>query len=234
MSSIWKDPKSPYYQVDIWIDGRKLSRSTRCTREREARDAAERIEKQLRAERAGQEAQLAGQGTKLALLKLDYIAEQWMLDIGDHHRGEGPRINEFKIDRLIEYFGAERSLADITLDDVAKLINWRRQHRTDRGRKKNPDKKYRQAPLISAYTVNDTTEQLKKLFTYCKARNVKFEQEPNWSDPQLWLREPEERERYLSDDEADRLDDALEAASGTTTSRCSSSAEPLASASTNA
>jgi integrase len=192
MSSIYKDPKSPYYQVDVWVDGHKFQRSTRCTRERDARIAAERIEKQLKAE-------LAGQGPGLASLQLDYIAERWLRDVGDHHRGDGPKINEFKIDRLVDYFGDGKSLADIGHDDVVKLINWRRKHTVG---KENPRP-------ISPYTVNDTTEQLKKLFTYCKRRGATFKHEPKWSDPELWLREPSERERPLSDAEADRLDDAM-------------------------
>lgn len=191
MASIYRDKKSPFYFADIWIEGRKFSRSTKCTREREAHTAAERIEKELRE-------QIAGEGVGgVASLQLDYIAERWMRDVGDHHRGEGPQINEFKIDRLIDHFGANRTLTDISHDDAAKLVNWRRAHTVG---KKKPR-------LISASTVNDTTEQLKKLFTYCKHRGVVFKGEPKWTD--LWLDEPEERERFLSDTEADRLDDAL-------------------------
>jgi hypothetical protein len=47
MSSIYKDKKSPFYQVDIWIDGRKFSRSTRRTDKREAKLEAERLAKEL-------------------------------------------------------------------------------------------------------------------------------------------------------------------------------------------
>ena len=200
--SIWKDPKSPYWQADIWICGHKFCRSTRCKNERDARTAAERIEKELRES-------LADQGEILASLTLDYIAERWMRDIGDHHRGEGPKIDEGKIAKLISYFGKDRSLADITHDDVLKLVNWRRKHTVGKGGKGRDGKDRKKPRPISAYTVNDTTEQLKKLFTYCKQRKVKFQNEPDWSDEQLWLREPEERARFLSGAEQDRLDDAL-------------------------
>jgi integrase len=204
MSSIYKDPKSPYYQVDVWIEGRKFSRSTRCTRERDARAAAERIEKELK------DALAEFGETKLASLNLDYIAERWMQDVGDHHRGEGPQINEKKIKRLLDYFGDEKSLADIGHDDVVKLIHWRRKHMVGKGGKGKDGKDRKKPRPISAYTVNDTTEQLKKLFTYCKRHHrVAFKNEPKWSEPELWLREPQERERQLSEAEADRLDDAL-------------------------
>ena len=61
--------------------------------------------------------------------------------------------------------------------------------------------------LISPFTVNDTTEQLKKLFTRAKAWGVRFDHEPVWRDH--WLDEPQERVRELHDDEGDRLDAAM-------------------------
>jgi integrase len=194
MSSLYKDAKSPFWQVDIWVSGHKFSRSTKCKSRREAIDAAKRIEKELRTE-------IDEQGeTKLASLKLDYIAERWMRDVGDHHRGEGPKINEYKISKLVSYFGPDRSLDDIGHDDVLKLIHWRRKHTV--GKKK--------LRLIGAHAINDTTEQLKKFFTYCRRNHrVIFKNEPAWKD--LWQREPQERERHLSETEADRLDDALDA-----------------------
>jgi integrase len=196
MASVYKDKKSPYYQADIWIDGNKFSRSTRCKNERKAWVAAKQIEQALKDH-------ITAQAPTLKSLKIDYIAELWLRDKGDHHAGEGPKINEYKVQRLVEYFGEDKSLADIGHDEVTKLINWRRQHMVGKGGKGR--KKPRS---ISAFTVNDTTEQLKKLFTYCKLRGVAFKNEPKWSE--LWLDEPEERERYLSDAEEDRLDDALD------------------------
>jgi putative ABC transport system substrate-binding protein len=61
--------------------------------------------------------------------------------------------------------------------------------------------------LISPYTVNDTTEQLKKLFTRAKAWGARFDHEPTWRDH--WLDEPQERVRELHDDEGERLDAAM-------------------------
>jgi integrase len=86
-------------------------------------------------------------------------------------------------------------LTDITGDHVAKLVAWRRGHRVRKD-----------GPLISAFTVNDTTEQLKKLFTRAKAWGVRFDHEPRWRDH--WLAEPSERVRELVGDEAERLEAA--------------------------
>jgi integrase len=61
--------------------------------------------------------------------------------------------------------------------------------------------------LISNFTVNDSTESLKKLFTRAKrAWGARFDHEPNWREHKL--AEPQERVRELVGDEGVRLDDA--------------------------
>ena len=57
-------------------------------------------------------------------------------------------------------------------------------------------------------TVNDTIEQLKKLFTYVKASGVTFPQEPKWKD--LWLEEQAPTPRELSPDEGVALAASIE------------------------
>jgi integrase len=85
-------------------------------------------------------------------------------------------------------------LTEITGDDVAKLVAWRRALKTRHGKPPSP------------FTVNDTTEQLKKLFTRAKAWGIRFDHEPKWRDH--WLKEPKERIRELINDEGARLDAA--------------------------
>ena len=65
---------------------------------------------------------------------------------------------------LIEHFGKDKLITDITDDDVTKLVAWRRGHRVEAT-----------GALISPFTVNDTTEQLKKLFTRAKLWGVAFD-----------------------------------------------------------
>ena len=60
---------------------------------------------------------------------------------------------------------------------------------------------------ISASTVNDTIEQLKKLFTYVKASHVVLPKEPKWKE--LWLEEDEPTVRELSTEETAQLLAAL-------------------------
>ena len=80
---------------------------------------------------------------------------------------------------------------------MTRLVAWRRGHRA---RKNNPDN----ISIVSPYTVNHTTEQLRKVFTRAKLWGVRFQHEPTW--PKHMLPVPSERVRELSEDEADRLD----------------------------
>lgn len=64
--------------------------------------------------------------------------------------------------------------------------------------------------MISPFTVNDTIEQLKKLFTYLKSTGVMLKSAPNFRDPQFWLKEPKSRPRTLSNKERIDLNDAIE------------------------
>jgi integrase len=195
MSTVYKDKKSPYYQTDIWIDGDKFSRSTRKTSRREAETEADRIEQKLRTE-------LKVEAVAQTSLRIDDVALRYMKDVGDHHAGEGASITEGKVARLVKYFGPDKLMTDITHDNVVQLVNWRRKHKVGKGKNARP---------ISPFTVNDTTEQLKKLFTYIKVRHVELPKHtPNFGEPALWLKEPKARPRALSDSEHARLDSAMD------------------------
>jgi integrase len=99
---------------------------------------------------------------------------------------------------LIDFFGKDKLVTEITDDDVARLIAWRRGHRKGR------DIPNENMPLLSPFTVNHTTTTLRKLFTRCKLLGVRFAHEPKWT--KHLLKVPTERVRELSDDEAERLD----------------------------
>ena len=182
--SIFKDSRSPYWRFDFQIGGYRIYGSTKRTTRREA-EAVERAERE-KAKRHVAQARAAATS-----LKLDDVAGRYWQEIGQHHAGASN--TEQQIGYLIAcpHLGPDILLTDITGDHVAKLRAWRRGHRTRTG------------ALISAFTVNDTTEQLKKLFTFMKNLGVRFDNEPKWQ--KFWLAEPQERVRELVGDEAERL-----------------------------
>jgi integrase len=191
--SVYRPKGSPFYHFDFWWRGRRFYGSTGRANRREA-EAIERSER----ERARQDA--AARRASSASLKLDDVAGRYWAEVGQHHAGAGNTWRDLA--RLVKYFGPTKLLTEITDDEVARLVAWRRGHRVIRKVSKNPDTS---APLITNATVNrSTTEVLKKLFTRAKAWGVRFDHEPNWKAH--WLPEPQERVRELVGDEGERLD----------------------------
>jgi integrase len=183
--SVFKDPRSPYWRFDFQYRGRRFLGSTKATTRREA-EAVER------AEREKAKATVAQLEAVASSLRLDDVADRYWLEVGQHHAGAD---NTFRqLSYLVEHFGKDKLITDITDSDVIKLVAWRRGKRT------------RSGTLISPFTVNDCTEQLKKLFTRAKLWGVRFDHEPKWR--QHRLAEPQERVRELVGDETDRLEAA--------------------------
>jgi integrase len=186
--SVYKDARSPFYQYDFRWRGHRFFGSTKVTDRREA----EKVERTKRDEAKRIVAQESAAKTSL---RLDDVAGRYWQDVGQHHAGADN--TERLLDMVVGYLGEDTLITDITGDDIAKLRAWRRGHKRKDG------------ALISAFTVNDTIEQVKKLFTHLKGlnSNLRFEHEPKWKN--FWLPEPKERMRELHDDEAGRLDDAM-------------------------
>ena len=187
--SIRRDPRSPYWQFNFQIRGHRFFGSTKCTNKREA-EAVERAERE-KAKRQIEQARAAATS-----LRLDDVAGRYWQEVGQHHAGADN--TERQIGYLIEHFGKDKLITEISDDDVIKLVAWRRGHRVRKG-----------GPLISPFTVNDATEQLKKLFTRAKLWGVAFACEPQWK--RHWLAEPQERVRELVGDEGERLEAATRA-----------------------
>jgi integrase len=189
--SIYKnrDGRSPYFHYDFQVRGHRFHGSTKCTTRREA----EKVEAAEREKAKRLTAQLAAAKTSL---RLDDVAERYWQEVGQHHAGADG--TEHRLALLIEFLGKDKLLTDITGDDVARFVVWRRGHRA---RKLSPG-----AGLVSPHTVNHTVKQLRTLFARAKLWGVRFEQEPRWS--KHFLAVPPERVRELSDDEADRLEAA--------------------------
>lgn len=156
--SVYRPKGSPYYHFDFWFKGSRFHGSTGSANKREA-EGIERSER----EKAKREIR---QATGVSV-KLDDAAGRYWLEVGQGHAGAATTWRD--IERLLGYFGPTRLLTEITDNDVASLVAWRRGHRRKDHRKK-PPKDAPPLPLIAPATVNrSTTEVLKKLFTRAKA-----------------------------------------------------------------
>jgi hypothetical protein len=149
--SVYKPKGSTFYHFDFEWRGNRFHGSTKCTSSREAerfeRLERERVRKHVDQVRASE-----------ASLRLDDVAGRYWNEVGQHHAGSSN--TERLIGYLIDFFGKDKLLTEIDGSDVAKLVAWRRGG-------KRPD-----GSLISAYTVNDTTEQLKKLYSPAQRRGA--------------------------------------------------------------
>ena len=185
--SLYRRPRSPYWYFDFIWRGHRFHATTKTANKREA----EKVEAAAR----GRAKQLVAQieQTKTSL-RLQDIASRYWTEHAQYLAGASNIWTLLGV--LIKYFGKDKLLIEISDDEVTKLVAWRRGH-VARSKSSN-------RTLISLFTVNHTTEQLRKLFTRAKLWGVKFQHEPHWS--RHLLKTPTERVRELSDDEADKLD----------------------------
>ena len=192
--SVYRQKGSPIYSFDFIIQRRRFSGPTGKTTLREAKQV-EAAEREAARERIKAERHAA------VSLMIDHVADRYWQAVGQHHAGADT--TERDLARLVQYFGKEKLLTDITDVDVIKLVAWRRGHRRTLHRKKM--KGAPEQPLIAPATINrSTTEVLKKLFTFAKREGVRFGREPVWKTHML--KEPEERVRELQQHEAEAFD----------------------------
>ena len=182
--SVYQPKNSPFYHFDFWWRGRRFFGSTKKTNKREA----EAVEHQ---ERARAKTLIAQTEQARTSLRLDDVAGRFWQEHGQH--GTGAVNTERRLALMIEFFGKDKLLTEITGDDVARLVAWRRGHRGKA-----------LGALLSPHTVNHMLETLRSLFSRAKLWGVRFNREPIWH--KLMLPVPSERVRELSDDEADRLE----------------------------
>ena len=118
--SVFRKKRSPYWHYDFQWQGHRFHGSTKCTARREA-------EKVETAEREKAKANVAAITAAKTSLRLDDVADRYWLEIGQHHAGADT--TEHRLALLVEFLGPDCLLTDITGDDVAKLVAWRRGHR---------------------------------------------------------------------------------------------------------
>ena len=166
--SVYKNSKSPFYQFDFELQGRRFFGSTKCT----ARKEAERYEA---VERERAKTLLKAVKRSRASLAIDDVADRLWTDQAQYN--SAPKATETNLERLIKYFGPHKSLTEIDHTAARDMVAWRRGHRASRR------KDLKNAPLISNATVNrSATKVLQRLFTFARAEGAVFENEPNWEE----------------------------------------------------
>ncbi|PSS62497.1 integrase [Ensifer sp. NM-2] len=198
--SVYKHAKSPFYQYDFQINGRRFLGSTKARNKQKAQE----IERQLKAQAKKDLADEARTGN--VPLTIDLAAGRYYTEVGQYHACSADTYRA--LERLVSFFGKDKRLSDITDGNVTALTTWRRQQQRW-GKKEYKDK--REMPTVSPATVNrDTTAVLKKLFTRAKLTwKYHFPSEPNWKTH--WLKEADERVRELHLEEGHKLDEAIRA-----------------------
>lgn len=112
--SVYKPAKSPYFQYDFQIKGRRFHGSTGV----ETRRAAEEVERRIRRQAALGELDDASQMT------LDQAASRWWDEHGQYLKG-GDRL-EARIERAVKAVGPGEVISQITTKVVARGIERRR------------------------------------------------------------------------------------------------------------
>jgi integrase len=186
--SVYKNPRSPYWHFDFQWRGHRFHGSTKATTKRDA-------EKVEAAEREKARAHVAALTQAKTSLRLDDVAGRYWSQ-AQHFAAS--RTIWHRLSLLIDFFGKDKLITEITDDDVRALVAWRRGHRAmHNGKGREQD-----YPLITPATVNLTTMQLKTLFASLRPRV----QEPEWR--KHWLAVPQEHPRELVGDEGERLEAA--------------------------
>ena len=182
--SVFKHPRSPYWQIDFQHRGRRIQ----CSSGTESRRAAEAFERRLRADAA------AGRLDDAAQLTLDQAAGKWWEEKG---RGRADAADvERRLERLVAIIGPGRRLAEITKAVVNTAIETRR----GQGFTKSPKEGARVYPLSNATVNRDIIETLRPILTRAATHwDARGLPEIPWRD--LALQEPREVVRVYSEAE---------------------------------
>lgn len=199
--SIYRPRGTKLWHYDFQRGGRRFCGSTRVTNKADAKEVERQAKKAAETEvEAARDAKDAPATLGGAVLRYWDEWGQYQSNASDLRRDLG---------RIVDRIGKDKALADITDDDVTRLVAWRRGHRVSR-RRKRARAPGAEDPLITPAQVNrSTTQALRRVFRRAIRKwKIVLPQEPDWSDHML--EEPRERVRELRSDEDEALADAMD------------------------
>lgn len=186
--SVFKHPKSPYYQIEFHINGHPVRGSSKTANKKEA----EAIERQWR-EKARADL-VTKKATGNAVMTLSIAGGRYMQEVMQGKASEGDSYRALK--RLIKIIGGDTRMDAITDSHVADYIATRRKE-TRWGRKEFKDGTA--VGTVSGATINREVAVLKRLFFRSRRTwKIPLPNEPDWRGHI----QPEEPERVCEFDDA--------------------------------
>ncbi|MEO9340459.1 tyrosine-type recombinase/integrase [Mesorhizobium sp. SB112] len=168
--SVFKHPKSPFYQIEFHIDGHPFRGSSKTRNKKEA----EAVERQWR-HKASAEIEVKKR-TGNAPMTLSIASGRYMTEVMPGKSSEGDSYRA--LHRLIKAIGGQTLMSDITDSHVAAYIATRRKQ-TRWGRKEFKDG----SPVgkVSGATINREVAVLKRLFFRSRRTwKIALPNEPDW------------------------------------------------------
>lgn len=188
--SVFRSPKSPFFQYDFQVRGYRFYGSTKCRNERDAKETEKA--KRAEAKRIVDETFTSGRKP----LKVGEAFDRWWKEVGEH--GNDPDIKRALV-WLKEQIGPEINLHDLTDDHLSRAVEARRLHVMPAGKDANGSQLHR---VISNRTVNKTVVSLlsRVMNRARKNWNATIFREPVWSNHKLKERKRPVREITVDED----------------------------------
>lgn len=191
--AVYRDPKSPFWQIEFQLDGCKFRQSSKTGNKKEA----EALERELRATAKTEAAERKRLGT--GPMTLDTAAGRYMTEV---MTGKSSEAGAFKaLQRLIAFIGGSTLMAKVTDAHVSAYIAKRRKD-CRYGKTKRADKST--MGTLSNASINREVQVLKRLFMRARRTwKISLPNEPDWRGHHL--QEGGERIREINEDEAEKL-----------------------------
>jgi len=116
--SVYKHAKTPFYQYDFVVDGRRFLGSTKTGSKKEALGFEAKVREQAKKDLPSEKQ------TGNAPLTLDVAAGRDWSEVGQYHVCAADTWRA--LNRLIQFFGKDERLAEISDGDVSARVAWRR------------------------------------------------------------------------------------------------------------